>query len=193
MPLRSTFLRVLVALRGILSAHPHRAWLCVDDLLTALQPGCTPATDTRCHIFCSNYCAHFLEKNVQFQDCLTWCGWSINFSMETTELTPLKTLKLKEQLLALLRSKRIKRKLLEQVLRLLIWATSLSLELRSWLAPLYADLRTPVACISVSTKLQSCASVARARHFYAAWLQGLRVSTNINTQLHRPAAHRAQP
>ena len=74
------------------------------------------------------------------ENCLTWCGWSINFSLETIELTPLKTLKLKEQLFALLRSKRIKRKLLEQVLGLLIWATSPSLELRSWLAPLYARL-----------------------------------------------------
>ena len=102
------------------------------------------------------------------------------------ELTPLKTLKLKEQLFALLRSKQIKRKLLEQVLGLLIWATSLSLELRSWIAPLYADL-------SVGTKLQSCTSFARALHFYAAWLQGLRVSANINTQFLRLAAQRAQP
>ena len=91
---------------------------------------------------------------MQFQNCLTWCGWSINFSLETIELTPLKTLKLKEQLFALLRSKRIKRKLLEQVLGLLIWATSLSLELRSWLAPLYADLRSPPGCmISVHARL----------------------------------------
>ena len=60
-------------------------------------------------------------------------------------------LKLKEQLSALLRSKRIKKKLLEQVL---IWATSLSLELRSWLAPLYADLRSPPGCmISVHARL----------------------------------------
>ena len=91
---------------------------------------------------------------VQFQNCLTWCGWSINFSLETIELTPVKTLKLKEQLFALLRSKRIKRKLLEQVFGLLIWATSLSLELRSWLAPLYADLHSPPGCmISVHARL----------------------------------------
>ena len=91
---------------------------------------------------------------MQLQNCLTWCGWSINFSLETIELTPLKTLKLKEQLFALLRSKRIKRKLLEQVLGLLIWATSLSLELRSWLVPLHADLRSPPGCmISVHARL----------------------------------------
>ena len=69
---------------------------------------------------------------MQFQNCLTWCGWSINFSLETIELTPLKTLKLKEQL----------------------FATSLSLELRSWLAPLYADLYSPPGCmISVHARL----------------------------------------
>ena len=33
----------------------------------------------------------------------TWCGWSINFSLATIELTPLQTLKLKEQLFALLK------------------------------------------------------------------------------------------
>ena len=49
--------------------------------------------------------------------------------------------------------KRIKRKLLEQVLGLLIWATSLSLE-RSWLAPLYANLHSPPGCmISVNARL----------------------------------------
>ena len=48
---------------------------------------------------------------------------------------------------AQIRSKRIKTKLVEQVLGLLIWATSLSLELRSWLAPLYADLHSPPGCM----------------------------------------------
>ena len=51
----------------------------------------------------------------------------------------IRTTKMKDQLRALLRSGRVKRKLLEQVLGLLIWATSLSLELRAWLAPLYSD------------------------------------------------------
>ena len=63
----------------------------------------------------------------------------------TIELTPVKTMKLTEQLRVLLLSGKVKRKLLEQVLGLLIWATSLSLELRAWLAPLYSDLRLRAA------------------------------------------------
>ena len=66
-------------------------------------------------------------KMVQFQDALTWCGWNINFNLETIELTPVKTMKLIQQLRMLLKSGKVKRKLLEQALGLLIWATSLSL------------------------------------------------------------------
>ena len=118
MPLRSPVLRVLVAKRrSILAQTATRRSISTpaQSLVVCRRPSIS---------------APISWKKVQFQDCLTWCGWSINFYRETIELTPLKTLKLKEQLRALLRSKRIKRKLLEQVLGLLIWATSLSLELR---------------------------------------------------------------
>ena len=153
-PLRSPVLRVLVgthwsiltqaATRGVISAPLF------VDLLAALRHQQLALIV----IFFAAVSAPISWKKVQFQNCLTWCGWSINFLLETIELTPLKTLKLKEQLRALLRSKRIKRKLLEQVLGLLIWATSLSLELRSWLAPLYADLHSPPGCmISINARL----------------------------------------
>ena len=70
---------------------------------------------------------------MQFQDSLPHLVWVERKlqSLDTIELTPLKTLKLKEQLRMLLRSGKVRRKLLEQVLGLLIWATSLSLELRA--------------------------------------------------------------
>ena len=90
---------------------------------------------------------------MQFQNCLTWCGWSINFSLETIELTPLNTLKLKEQLFALLRSKRIKRKLLDQAAHLgdQIEVLACAVICRSALATRMHDIRarTRVACISV--------------------------------------------
>ena len=192
---------MLRLLRGILGC-PRRAWLFVDDLLAALRRPDAHQQLALVVIFFAAIIAPISWKKVQFQYCLTWCGWSLNFSLETIDLTPLKTLKLKEQLFALLRSKRIKGKLLEQVLR--IWATSLSLELRSWLAPLYADLHSPPGCmISVHARLwPAFLSALNAKavlaspvhgHFYAAWLQGLRVSASLNTQLLRLAAHRAQP
>ena len=89
-------------------------------------------------------------KKVQFQNNLTWCGWRINFLHETIEIAPEKTIKLQGQLHELLKAGKVKRKLLEQVLGLLIWATSLSPELRSWLAPLYTDLRSPPGCMILS-------------------------------------------
>ena len=143
---------LLRLLHGVLSSHPHRAWLFVDDLLAALRRLDARQQLALMVIFFAAISAPISWKKVW--NCLTWCGWSINFSLETIELTPLKILKLKEQLSALLRPKRVKRKLLEQVLELLIWATSLSLELRSWLAPLYADLHSPPGCmISVHARL----------------------------------------
>ena len=81
------------------------------------------------YVFCSNIGPDRWKK-VQFQDNLTWCGWRINFLHETIELTPEKTIKLNGQLHELLKAGKVKRKLFEQVLGLLIWATSLSLELR---------------------------------------------------------------
>ena len=106
---------------------------------------------------------------MQFQHCLTWCGWSINFLLETIELTPPKTLKLKEQLHALLRSKRIKRKLLEQVLGLpgievlacaFVCGSAFTTRLHDF------HKRTPVACVPLGTKRQGHTGLARARHFH---------------------------
>ena len=72
-----------------------------------------------------------------------WCGWEINFSHDTIQLVSAKLMKLDALIKALLGSKRVLRKTLEQCIGLLIWATSIALRLRSWLAPLYSDLNTP--------------------------------------------------
>ena len=78
-------------------------------------------------------------KKAQFQGSLIWCGWEINFSHDTIQLMSAKLTKLDALIKALLGSKRVLRKTLEQCL---IWATSIALHLRSWLAPLYSDLRS---------------------------------------------------
>ena len=82
-------------------------------------------------------------KKVQFQDSLVWCGWEINFSHDTIQLMSSKLAKLDALIKSLLGSRRVPRKTLEQCIGLLIWATSIALHLRSWLAPLYADLNSP--------------------------------------------------
>ena len=82
-------------------------------------------------------------KKVQFQDSLVWCGWEINFSHDTIQLVSAKLAKLDALIKSLLGNRRVLRKTLEQCIGLLIWATSIALHLRSWLAPLYADLSSP--------------------------------------------------
>ena len=145
---------LLKLLHGILGLRPHRAWLFVDDLLAALRRSDADAQLALMVMFFAAISAPISWKKVQFQDSLTWCGWRINFLHETIELTPEKTIKLKGQLHELLKAGKVKRKLLEQVLGLLIWATSLSPELRPWLAPLYTDLRSPPGCmLSVHARL----------------------------------------
>ena len=132
-PFRSPLLRTLVATHSSSGCYTgcYQHWLFVDDLLAALR---RPDARQQLALIVIFFAAISAPADL----------------VETIELTPLKTLKLKEQLHALLRSKRVKRELLEQVLGLLIWATSLS----SWLAPLYADLHSLPGCmISVNARL----------------------------------------
>ena len=187
MPLWSPVLRVLVATRrSILAQATTRGFISTpaQSLVVCRRPfGRIAPPDAHQQLalivifFATS--APISWKKVQFQNCLTWCGWSINFLLETIELSPLKTLELKEQLHALLRSKKNQ--------GLLIWATSLSLELRSWLAPLYADLHLPPGCmISVNARLWPAfllalnAKAVLATAFHAAWL---------NTRKPQYAAH----
>ena len=95
-------------------------YLFVDDLLAALRRSDAHAQLALMVMFFAAISAPILWKKVQFQNGLTWCGWRINFLHETIELTPEKTLKLKGQLHKLLKAGKVKRKLLEQVLDLLI-------------------------------------------------------------------------
>ena len=74
-------------------------------------------------------------KKVQFQDSLVWCH-------DTIQLMSSKLAKLDALIKSLLGSG-VPHKTLEQCIGLLIWATSIALHLRSWLAPLYADLNSP--------------------------------------------------
>ena len=94
----------------------------MDDLLAALHRSDAHAQLALMVMFFAVISAPILWKKVQFQNGLTWCGWRINFLHETIELTPEKTLKLKGQQHKLLKAGKVKRKLLEQVLGLLIWA-----------------------------------------------------------------------
>ena len=94
-------------------------------------------------LFCCAIAAPISWKKAQFQDSLVWCGWEINFSHDTIQLVSAKLSKLNALIKALLGTRRVPRKTLEQCIGLLIWATSIALHLRSWLAPLYSDLNSP--------------------------------------------------
>ena len=79
----------------------------------------------------------------KFQDCLAWCGWEINFAHDTIQLMKTKLVKLEDLITTPLDKRKVLRKTLEQCIGLLIWATSIALHLRPWMAPLYADLHSP--------------------------------------------------
>ena len=121
----------------ILSLMPHKAWLYVDDLLSAID-GLALLI-----IFMQVINAPISWKKAQCQACITWCGWDVNFDYDTIQLTKGKISKLQEQIAELLRQPKACRKLLERTIGLLVWATSISLHLRPYLAPLYSDLNSP--------------------------------------------------
>ena len=91
----------------------------------------------------SSVAAPIFWKKAQFQDCLVRCGWEINFAHDTIQLMKTKLVKLEDLITTLLGKRKVLRKTLQQCIGLLIWATSIALHLRSWMAPLYADLRSP--------------------------------------------------
>ena len=92
--------------------------------------------------FCA-LAAPIFWKKAQFQDCLVWCGWEINFAHDPIQLMQTKLVMFEELIAALLGKRKVLCKTLEQRIGLLVWATSVALHLRSWMAPLYANLRSP--------------------------------------------------
>ena len=115
----------------------------MDDLLCALFRDSAPDMFALVVLFFCAIAAPISWKKAQFQDSLVWCGWEINFSHDTIQLVSAKLAKLDALIKSLLGNRRVPRKTLEQCIGLLIWATSIALHLRSWLAPLYADLNSP--------------------------------------------------
>ena len=134
---------LLRQVHGLLAWKPHKAFLFVDDLLCALFRDSAPDMFALVVLFFCAIAAPISWKKAQFQDSLVWCGWEINFSHDTIQLVSAKLTKLDALIKSLLGNRRVPRKTLEQCIGLLIWATSIALHLRSWLAPLYSDLNSP--------------------------------------------------
>ena len=137
------FLGILVAahwafllrqVHGLLAWKPHKAFLFVDDLLCALVRDSASEMFALVVLFFCAIATPISWKKAQFQDSLIWCGWEINFSHDTIQLVSAKLMKLDALIKALLGSKQVLRKTLEQCIGLLIWATSIALHLRSWSA-----------------------------------------------------------
>ena len=119
---------LLRQVHGLLAWKPHKAFLFVDDLLRVLVRDSASEMFVLVVLFCA-IAAPISWKKAQFQDSLIWCGWEINFSHDTIQLVSAKLMKLDALIKALLGSKRVLRKRLEQCIGLLIWATSIALHL----------------------------------------------------------------
>ena len=101
-------------------------------------------------------------KKAQFAQAINWCGWTVDFEMDTIQLISNKLTKLEGQIDdALLKTKKVDRKALEKCIGLLVWATSISSHLRPFLAPLYSDLHSPPGSmyLTPATRWQSFRSL----------------------------------
>ena len=128
----------------LLAFAPHRAWLYVDDLLSALRKENARELFAIMIIFFAAINAPMSWKKAQFAQAINWCGWTVDFEMDTIQLISNKLTKLQGQIDdALLKTKKVDRKALEKCIGLLVWATSISSHLRPFLAPLYSDLHSP--------------------------------------------------
>ena len=98
---------------SLLGDKPRRMWLYVDDLLALLRIADCAQPIRILLAFLSRIKAPVSWKKAQLSHSITWCGWSFHFGLETLHLTQPKLQKLREQLQALHRSKKVPRKLLE--------------------------------------------------------------------------------
>ena len=121
---------------SLLASQPHKAWLYVDDLLAALLRS---SGDLQLGLLVTLFVC--LKSPISWKKAAL--GDSLNFRSETVSLEPDKLLKLAQQIQALLAAKKVTKKALQSCLGLLNWATSISLHLRSYTAPLYSDLHSP--------------------------------------------------
>ncbi|CAE7518462.1 unnamed protein product [Symbiodinium natans] len=126
----------------LISHRPHRSFLYVDDIFAMLAA--QHSTELTCLIICflAAVNAPISWKKAQIGHCITWCGWSFDLLTDTVQLVQTKICKLLEQLAALRRTPKVHRRALEAVLGLLTWATTMSPQLRPFLAPLYNDLHS---------------------------------------------------
>ena len=126
----------------LLSHKPHRSFLYVDDIFAMLAA--QHSTELSCLIVCflAAVNAPISWRKAQLGHSITWCGWSFDLLTDTVQLVQTKISKLLEQLAAMRRTPKVQRKALEAMLGLLTWATTMSPQLRPFLAPLYNDLRS---------------------------------------------------
>ena len=120
----------------------------------------------------------------------------INFSHDTIQLVSAKLSKLDALIKALLGNRRVPRKTLKQCIGLLIWATSVALRLRSWLAPLYSDLNSPPGSMrSIPPQMWSAfSSPPGSMHSIPPQIwSAFRASLNKDLRLQNPGSFKVAP
>ena len=103
----------------LLAWKPRKAFLFVDDLLRALIRDSASEMSLCGAVLLRNCCAHFVEKGAAPEQPHLVC-WEINFSHDTIQLVSAKLMKLDALIKALLGSKRVLVKTLEQCTHLLV-------------------------------------------------------------------------
>lgn len=125
----------------------HRAFLYVDDLFLLAPSSALKETVWCAVVFLLLLNTPISWKKTQMGRHISWIGWDFDLLLATVQLVPDKTQRLQTAIQTILQSKLVSAELLERLLGLLIWFTSIAKHLRPHLAPIYRCLYSPPATL----------------------------------------------
>lgn len=126
---------------------PHNAWLYVDDLMLWAPNSRFDEAVWSTIIFLMLLGTPISWNKAQMGTEIIWIGWAFNLQFYNVQMVPDKVSRLQEIIRDILSSKVVSHKMLEKVLGMLIWFTSVAKFLRPHLAPIYKNLYCPPATL----------------------------------------------
>ena len=139
---------LLVRLAHRLLFIAHSAFIYVDDILALLERSSAPLTAYVLIILLQVLCMPMSWHKAGLRPTVVWIGWQFNFTTFTVTLDPPKLQRLLCLISEVLSSRRSTVTQLERLTGKLLWLSSLFRTFRPTLAPLYADVHSPMPSMS---------------------------------------------
>ena len=139
---------LLVRLAHRLLFIAHSAFIYVDDILALLERSSAPLTASVLIILLQVLCVPMSWHKASLRPTVVWIGWQFNFTTFTVTLDPPKLQRLLCLISEVLSSRRSTVTQLERLTGKLLWLSSLFRTFRPTLAPLYADVHSPMPSMS---------------------------------------------